>query len=280
MTLEIIELKEKLDNHRDRIEGLNHAKETLQSEKEALERERSEHISLSKLSPSEPSRASHIGLDSEFLHDATSQENKELKRKVQLLENENRRLKEKPGNDNELQEAIRAEGIKAKEEKVKQLQEQLKKQLEDISKLKDLHRDEKKKLENACVAKEEEIKLLKEKNEKNESLLQQTLENSQKGQDKRTHDENLQKDIKSEERIQQIIQAYSKENEELHRKIKRIEDQRNQEQRLVMSAFYDIGLEYQSFLLNRNLDGGSNHSRRSQQSKSWLNKERNKTYAQ
>jgi len=144
---EITGLKEKLDEHRDRIEHLNHIKETLQSEKEALEKERSEH-SLSKvLSPSEaPSRVS--GLDSEFLHDAVSQENKELKRKVGQLESENRRLTAKSGNDNELQEAIRAGESKAKEEKIKQLQEQLKQQQDQLTKLKDTHRDEKKKLES------------------------------------------------------------------------------------------------------------------------------------
>jgi len=146
---EITGLKEKLDEHRDRVEHLNHIKETLQSEKEALEKERSDH-SLSKvLSPSEvPSRVP--GLDSEFLHDAVSQENKELKRKVLLLETENRRLKEKSGTDNELQDAIRAGEIKAKEEKIKQLQEQLKQQQEGTTKLKAIQRDE-------------EIKQLKEK---------------------------------------------------------------------------------------------------------------------
>jgi len=133
-------------------------------------------------------------------------------------------------------------------------------------------------LESEKVTKEDEVKQLKEKHE---SLLQ-SLENSKRGQDKRT-DEKLEEEIKeqADKRVQQVIQAFSKENEDLQRKIKRIEDQRNQEQRLVMSAFYDIGLEYQSFLLNRNLDGGSNHtSRRSQAPKSWLNKERNKTYTQ
>jgi len=277
---EITSLKEKLDEHRERIEHLNHDKETLQSEKEALEKDRSEH-SLFKVLPSEVPRVSH-GLDSEFLHDAVSEENKKLKQKVLLLEAENRRLKDKSGNDNELQEAIRAGEIKAKEEKVKQLQEQLKQQqqqqLDHITKLKDAHREEKKKLESEKVTKEDEVKQLKEKHE---SLLQ-SLENSKRGQDKRT-DEKLEEEIKeqADKRVQQVIQAFSKENEDLQRKIKRIEDQRNQEQRLVMSAFYDIGLEYQSFLLNRNLDGGSNHtSRRSQAPKSWLNKERNKTYTQ
>jgi len=129
------------------------------------------------------------------------------------------------------------------------------------------------------TTKEDEIKQLKEKNES----LVQSVETSKKTQDKRVQYETLESEIKqkSDERVQQVIQAFSKQNEDLERKIKRIEEQRNQEQRLVMSAFYDIGLEYQSFLLNRNLDGGANHSsRRSQAPKSWLNKERNKTYTQ